>query len=131
MMTRDEMAARKARIDTRLTELKVQLRAWKREAAAHGKFRPLKELHELEATIARLGQRSQRIQTALGDLRRADKQGSNAWFEAAARELLSHDLFMAICARARDLRLESLGAAGFVTSDTLMNDLELDDLDED
>ena len=65
-MTREEMVARKARIDARLAELKLELRGWRREAATTGQFHAIDELRDLESQIARLGQRSQKIQIALG-----------------------------------------------------------------
>jgi hypothetical protein len=123
-MTREEMVARKLSIDARLGEFKTQLKSWKREAAATGKFRPVEEIRALEEMIARFGQRSQRIQQALSDLRLADKRGTNAWFELAAKEILSRDVFFAILDRAKELRLDSLEEAGFVIPDPIMDDLE-------
>jgi hypothetical protein len=112
-MTRDELVARKAQVDERLSKLKVRLKIWKVEAMAMGKYRPPGEYLALETEVANLGQVSQRLQTAIGDFNRADKHGSNVWFEIAAKEILPHDMFLTIVRRSKEMRENSLTQVGF------------------
>jgi phage I-like protein len=120
-MTRDELVARKAQVDERLSKLKVRLKTWKVEARAMGKYRPPGEYLALETEVANLGQISQRLQTAIGDFNRADKHGSNVWFEIAAKELLPHHTFLAIVERSTEMREKALAQVGFSSGEKSCN----------
>jgi hypothetical protein len=105
--TRDELLALKDEVDTAALECRDQLKQAHNRRAETGDYADRDWYRRCENAVKLLGQQSQRIQTAMGKLRRQEAERRQARFEeafiTAAREILDHKTLSLIIGRAREI----------------------------
>ncbi len=101
--SREDLLLLKASIDKKAAQLKLTLKDWRREAAAYGTYKRPEDIGNLEKEIALLGQRSQKLQTAIHLCKVERGHKFQDLFIQATREIVDKDTFLMIIERTREL----------------------------